>query len=87
MVASRPMVASIKGKVLIQIEGSEPVEVGEVEIPIYASTERPKHTRGRDIIEANRDAIREQARMGLAGGPLDHEADFGNNDVALEPHL
>lgn len=48
MATSAPMVASIKGKVLIQLEGSEPVEVGEVEIPIYASTERPKHTRGQE---------------------------------------
>lgn len=52
MATSGPMIASIKGKVLIQLEGSEPVEVGEVEIPIYASTERPKHTRGEQIRQA-----------------------------------
>ncbi|OIU88648.1 hypothetical protein [Microbacterium sp. AR7-10] len=42
-------VATITGKVLIQIADGEPVEVGTVEIPIYVGTERPKATRGRGI--------------------------------------
>lgn len=53
MATSGPIVASIKGKVLIQIEGAQPVEVGEVEIPIYASTERPKHTRSRGMADTD----------------------------------
>ncbi|MGQ7313385.1 hypothetical protein ACUOFU_16890 [Microbacterium arabinogalactanolyticum] len=71
MAISRPMVASIRGKVLIQLEGSDPVEVGEVEIPIYASTERPKYTRGRNTFDATRNAVKEQIEIGLAGGPID----------------
>lgn len=43
-----PMIASIKGKVLIQIEGSDPVEVGEVEIPVTVCAER----RGQEITDA-----------------------------------
>lgn len=42
-------VATITGKVLIQIADGEPIEVGTLEIPIYAGTERPKVTRGREI--------------------------------------
>lgn len=42
-------VATITGKVLIQIADGEPVEVGTVEIPIYAGTGRPKATRGREV--------------------------------------
>lgn len=41
--------ATITGKVLIQLPDGEPVEVGTVEIPIYAGTERPKATRGREV--------------------------------------
>lgn len=40
-------IASIKGKVLIQLEGSEPVEVGEVKIPVTTYTER----RGRELAD------------------------------------
>lgn len=69
MATSGPMIASIKGKVLIQIEGSEPVEVGEVEIPIYASTERPKHTRGEQIRQANRAVIDYELSIDLRGNP------------------
>jgi hypothetical protein len=43
------IIATIKGKVLIQIEGSEPVEVGEVEIPIHVSTKHESAKRGREI--------------------------------------
>lgn len=43
------IVATIKGKVLIQIEGSEPVEVGEVEIPIHVSTKHEPAKRGRGL--------------------------------------
>lgn len=39
------LIATIKGKVLIQLPGSEPVEVGEVEIPIHASTSAMPKTR------------------------------------------
>ena len=44
------IVSTIKGKVLIQVEGSEPVEVGEVEIPIHASTSAMPKTRGRTVV-------------------------------------
>lgn len=43
------VIATITGKVLIQIAGSEPVEVGTVEIPIHVGTERPKVMRGREV--------------------------------------
>jgi hypothetical protein len=43
------IITTIKGKVLIQIPGSEPVEVGEVEIPIHASTSSLPKTRGREV--------------------------------------
>ncbi len=34
------ILATIKGKVLIQLEDREPVEVGTVDIPIHASSSR-----------------------------------------------
>lgn len=40
--------ATITGKVLIQIEGSEPVEVGTIEIPVHAG---PVETLGREIAQ------------------------------------
>lgn len=46
------IITTIKGKVLIQLPGSEPVEVGEIEIPIHASTSAMPKTRGREIATA-----------------------------------
>lgn len=43
------VIATLKGKVLLQFGDAEPVEVGTVEIPIHAGTEHPKHTRGREL--------------------------------------
>lgn len=43
------IVSTIKGKVLIQVEGSEPVEVGTVEIPIHVSTKHQPAKRGREV--------------------------------------
>lgn len=48
------IIATIKGKVLIQLPGSEPVEVGEVEIPIHASTSAMPKTRGGEVTIAAR---------------------------------
>lgn len=36
------IIATLKGKVLIQIAGGEPVEVGTVEIPIHTGTAAAK---------------------------------------------
>lgn len=47
------IIATINGKVLIQLPGSEPVEVGEVEIPIYGGTTPTPKTRGREIATAH----------------------------------
>lgn len=60
------VIATIKGKVLIQIPGSEPVEVGEVEIPIHVSTSTIPKTRGREIATAHVTAPR-RGPEGTAG--------------------
>lgn len=48
------IIATIKGKVLIQLPGSEPVEVGELEFPIHASTSAMPKTRGRELTIATK---------------------------------
>lgn len=47
------VIATIKGKVLIQMEGMEPVEVGTVEIPIHVSTKHEPAKRGRELSTAH----------------------------------
>lgn len=40
------VIATLKGKVLLQFGDAEPVEVGRVEIPIHAGTRPQSTTRG-----------------------------------------
>ncbi|WP_165875390.1 hypothetical protein [Microbacterium sp. PI-1] len=43
------IISTIKGKVLIQVGDSEPVEVGTVEIPIHVSTKHESAKRGYEV--------------------------------------
>lgn len=47
------LIASIKGRVLIQVADMEPVEVGTIEIPIHVGTQPENKKRGIEISTAH----------------------------------